>query len=595
MIHTFKISLTIRGPFITQSSAPMDYGIDAALARNKNGTPYISGTLVTGKLREAWEELKELDNFKPNIINWLGEKSDPSQNDNLENTVSPTPKRLYINDLTLIDVKEKQEVNYRIRLDSELGSVKKGAYLVTERPFAPGDEIIFQGIARFLAHNKIEADSLIRHLEIGLKWLSQLGADRTVGFGELIGVKIESETVSIKNTETLPVSDIYNFVIHPESPFCISEHHKAGNNLFKSSDIIPGGVIKGTLATMWTTLLGCKNTIVNETFDAKRPELGKYFDRLHFTHAFPSNEQRPVQQPLSLVKTDDFYDIALCKGAGLIDKKAPAFSVDWKNDDYEKVNKIFGKPNVKREMRVRTKIDSEKRRSEDEKLFSYEMVVPMDDISWRGRLDLSEVPEDKRSQVIEQFQSLVAQGLTGLGKTKTYAKIELLHENSISSSQPSNLDIRDGFWILTLQTSAILCNPNSNDALFQSYTAIFNEISDNSLELVQFFATQSLAGGFYLWKRFQNPKNYQPYLLTDAGSVFVLKPKQEAIAKNFITKWAKTGLPLPAWAVKEYKSGDKDGNHWANCPYIPHNGYGEIAVNLPIHWNNNPGEKFISI
>jgi CRISPR/Cas system CSM-associated protein Csm3 (group 7 of RAMP superfamily) len=585
----------------------MDYGIDAALACNKNGTPYVPGTLLTGKLREAWEELKELENFKPEIISWLGDKSDPSQ-DVLESTVLPQPKRLYINDLVLINVVEKQnivkkqEVNYRIRLDSKTGSVEKGAYLVTERPFAPGDEITFQGTARFLAHNETEVDDLTRHLEIGLKWLSQLGADRTVGFGELINVKVEEEKAnSVANTETLPSSDIYDFIIRPESPFCISEHHKAGNNLFKSSEIIPGGVIKGTLATMWTTLLDDKNAIVNESFDAERPELGEYFDKIRFTHAIPSDQQRTTQQPLSLVKANDdsFYDVALCEGAGLINGEAPAFSVDWKDKDYDKANQIFGKPSVKHEMRVRTKIDSEKRRSEDEKLFSYEMVVPTDDIAWYGRLDLSEVPEDKRPKVIEQFQSLVAQGLTGLGKTKAYAQIELLPANRILPSQPSNLDIRKGLWILTLQTPAILCHPNSlnHDTLHQAYASVFDAISDKSLELVRFFAKQSLAGGFYLWKRFQNSKDYQPYLLTDAGSVFVLKPRQEQenVAKKFIEKWSKTGLPLPTWAVDEYKRGDNGGDHWANCPYIPQNGYGEIAVNLSIHWDRNPGGKFAPI
>ncbi len=595
-ITILNITLTVRGPFITQSSAPMDYGIDAALARNKDNLPYVPGTLLTGKLREAWLELEDLttEKFQPHISDWLGEES-------LETTVLPKPKRLYINDLVLTNTEEKAEINYRIRLDPKRGTVEKGAYLVTERPFAPGDTITFQGTARFLARDEIESQDLIRHLEIGLKWLSQVGADRTVGFGELIDVNIEPEPLKSVETHKLPASDTYDFIISPESPFCISEHHIAGNNLFNSSNFIPGGVIKGTLANLWTTLFNKK--IVDKNLDSKRQELGEYFDKIKFTHAFPGYSQiRPTIAPLSLVKADDFYDVALCDGAGLINGEAPAFAVDWKGKDYAKVDEMFGMPYVKRELRVRTKINSEKRRSDDEQLFAYEMVVPTEYIAWYGSLDLSELPEDERTQVIEQLQSLIAQGLIGLGKTKTYAEIELLESNSITPCHCSNIDLRDGVWILSLQTSALLCNPDllisekNSHSLHQAYATVFQEMSDNSLEMRRFFATQSMAGGFYLWKRFQEADNYQPYLLTNQGSVFVLQPKdgQETTAKKFIEKWSKTGLPLPNWAIEKYKRDGKNGDHWSNCSYIPQNGYGEIAVNLSVHWDNKP-KKFVLI
>lgn len=604
-ITQLKISLTVRGPFLTQTSTPLDYGIDTALARNKDKTPYLPGTLLTGKLREAWLELIDLgvEQCQPDIISWLGEKSDPSQ-DTLESTVLPKPKRLYINDLVLTQTEEKKEVNYRIRLDSKRGSVEKGAYLVTERPFAPGDEITFQGTARFLARNETEANELTRQLEIGLKWLSQLGADRTVGFGELIGVNIEPDLAvnSAEPTEPLPASDTYDITIRPESPFCISEHHIAGNNLFNSSNVIPGGVIIGTLANIWKSLLGHKNTIsVDSQLDSERQELSDYFDDIRVTHAFPGYDPiRPTQPPLSLVKADDLYDVALCDGAGLINDLAPAFAVDWKGNDYAEVDKLFGKPAVKREVRVRTKINYQKRRSEDEQLFAYEMAVPTDDITWTARLELSAVPAEKRPQLVKQLQSLIAPGLVGLGKTKAYAQIELLPPNSILPCQASNLESRDGVWILTLQTPALLCDPDvltaTGQTLHQAYASVFAELSENSLELVRFFATQSLAGGFYLWKRFQTDQPYQPYLLTNEGSVFVLQPTQEkAAAKSFIEKWSKTGLPVPDWANKKYQRAGKAGNHWSNCPYIPQNGYGEIAVNLPIHWEKRPQDKFVAI
>jgi hypothetical protein len=62
-----------------------------------------------------------------------------------------------------------------------------------------------------------------------------------------------------------------------------------------------------------------------------------------------------------------------------------------------------------------------------------------------------------------------------------------------------------------------------------------------------------------------------------------------------IKKWATMGLPLPKWAVEKYQRDGKKGDHWSNCPYIPQNGYGEIAVNLSIHWDGHPKEKFMPI
>lgn len=591
-IATFKIRLIVQGPFIIQSSTPMDYGIDAALARDKNDKPYIPGTSIIGQLRKAWLELDDLgvEDFKPNIEDWLGKES-----------FLPKPKRLHIGDLVSKNTPAKRKTNYRIRIDSKRNSVEKGAYLVTECPFAPGEEIVFQGIARFISKNEDEVERLTRHLEIGLKWLSQVGAYRTVGFGKLIDVNIESiPTESIQSLENLNTNlNTYDIIIKPESPFCITEDRIA-KRLFKSSQAISGGVIIGALATMWTSLLSRQNATIDENLDAERPDLGRHFNKLHVTHAFPSSEKvRPIQKPLSLVRANDtFYDVALCEGAGLIDGYAPAFAVDWKGKDYSEADKMFGWANVKRELRVRTAIDSKKRSSADEQLFAYEMVVPTDDIAWYARLDLSDIDKQDRPKVVEQLQSLIAYGLTGLSKTKSYAQIELLPPNSIRHPYaPSSLDKRDGVWILTLQTPALLCNPDllTESSQRDAYAEVFDEISDKSLELVRFFATQSLAGGGYLWKRFQDRNPYQPYLLTDTGSVFVLCPKtdQEEMAKNSIEKWTKMGLPLPNWAVEKYQRDGKKGNHWSNCPYIPQNGYGEIAVNLSIHWDKHPKFELI--
>ena len=94
-----------------------------------------------------------------------------------------------------------------------------------------------------------------------------------------------------------------------------------------------------------------------------------------------------------------------------------------------------------------------------------------------------------------------------------------------------------------------------------------------------------MAGGDYIFRRFMGGNNYMPFLLTDAGSVFVFESVHAEGAEEKVREWHEQGLPVPGWAMERYKRGDLPGSHWSNCPYTPENGYGEIAVNLAVHWD----------
>ncbi len=594
-LMTWNLTLTVRGPFLTQSSTPGDYGVDARLARDKLERFYIPGTSLVGVLRKAWGELSELlgDDFKGHVNDWLGQESGSEDNPAL--AFLPQSKRLYFSDLTC-PKRESSKTSYRIRIDEERGSVNEGAYLVIETPFAPGEEIDFRGQVYLLARENEEVTEITRYLQIGLHWITQLGAYGTVGFGELVEVKLEPPAdKNQKEEKILPLPSCwkYDLVIRPQAPFCIAENHLAGNKLFKSRDVIPGNVIKGTLANFWKQLLGCpRETEINDKLDSNRCELGRYFDDIRVTHAFPGQGKvRPVQYPLSWVKVgDSFCDVAAYEMTDWIASHAtaPAFAVDWKGKDFAKVKRHFGWPAVTRELRIRTAVNAETRRSSDEQLFAYEMVVPTGGMEWYAHLDLSAIPQSDRAKVVAQLRSLVAGGVVGLGKTKAYAELELLDLGSIRSHCPSRW--QGPTWVVTLQTPALLCSPegltDSNSdrpaALLKAYSDTFASLSEESLVLQRFFAKQSLAGGEYLWKRFQYSQPYEPWLLTDAGSVFVLCPQvgKEEAAHEVMEKWFNTGLPIPEWAVKRYQLGEKSADYWEKCPFIPQHGFGEIAVNV---------------
>jgi hypothetical protein len=154
--------------------------------------------------------------------------------------------------------------------------------------------------------------------------------------------------------------------------------------------------------------------------------------------------------------------------------------------------------------------------------------------------------------------------------------------------------IEDGLALVTLQSDAIVLDPDDvrslplGQDLHELYAAYWNEVSNGALIMDDFFAHQGFEGG-YLYHRYlgagertDRPHQYRPYYVTLSGSLFKLRVADETKASTLLTRWISCGLPLPEWALSEY--GQYNRSIWENCPFVPENGYGEIAVNLDWHW-----------
>ncbi len=583
-----RLTLHLLGPFLTQSSSIGAYGVDAPIARN-GGRCYLPGTLVKGKLREAWQQLITGNKKETGNANW-----------------SPQRARLRFSDL--IENRDRDfRASYRICIDSDRGSVAKGAYLVMETPHLSGEPIEFTGTVTLLAKDAEELKAIAHYVTAGLKWIASYGSERSIGFGRVDAVAVEI----VRQTAIAPVAASagnqvrFGLEIKPQSPFCLGRK-RVSDNLFESETFISGGVIKGCVATTWLSLLGHQRSKpIVSGLDPSRPDLCQHFEKIRFTHAFPAPENariRPIVPPLSRVhvawgeKEEGWFDVALCGKPGLIRGEAPEFFPDWKSASAAQAFQHFGHPDIKRELRVRTAIDSGKRRAKDEELFAYEMVVP-DCLIWLSEVDLSGVPEGDRPKVESQLRSLLDLGLRGLGKTKAFAN-STINPSKLTHKFPSSTGLIEGVWVVTLQTPALLCNPKQLTgmewrSLAASYAATWAELSNHTLEFDgRFFATQSLAGGDYIHHRFRSGQDaYYPFLLTDPGSVFLLRPAGEpGPAQKCIENWLQHGLPAPKWAVKTYgaSTSDPDALAWDRCPYTRENGYGEIAVNLPSHVDERP-------
>ena len=597
---TLEITLTLIGPLLTQSSAPGEIGLDAVIARNHKGQAYLPGTLISGKLRQAWEELQHaaasnIAWFQPNVEQWLGKRNEFGL---------PKNKRLVFSDFVLTGPAESTEttaVRDRIKIDSERGAVGKHQLVMIENSFISGEEYSFIGKLHFFSPSSVGTDSIIQHVRAGIQWFSQLGALRSVGFGRVVKAEITDPRITpLKKPETPGTNVIrVGVLIEPEYPFCISGKTLA-DNVFESEVIIPGGAIIGCIATTWNQLAGQQEGNVGNIDDPERETLKQNFNKLRFTHAFPgSKTKRPVVAPLSLVRVDgddNYYDVSLLNRPCLIKNEPPDFALDWKNNEntlkeyswpYIRM-KTWGWESLDTELRVRTAIDRDTLRSAKNKLFAYEQIIP-DEKQWYAELDLSRIEEDQRGTVFTQLKSLVQEGFIGLGKTKTPVKITFLPISPFfitNNTTPTHNDK----WVITLQTNTLLGSPAELNeisdcyALEKMYRQAWEELSGNTLTLKRYFARQKLSGGRHRYKTLQkNNEPYRPWLLTEAGSVFVLQATDKAHmvrAQSIIETWLAQGLPICDSACQCYHISRDTDQQWQSTPFSPQNGYGEIAVNI---------------
>jgi CRISPR/Cas system CSM-associated protein Csm3 (group 7 of RAMP superfamily) len=608
MLFKLAIRLKVKAPFLTKSSEIAAQGVDAAMAENAFGKYSFPRNLIKGCLSQAWTELRDLGlslNADPAVLLGCGSAYETGASSSVE----PNRGLLVFDDFVASKDEYKKETFFRISIERDRRAAQQGAYQLIELPFAVGDEVWFAGSIQYFADNP---EPIRRDIELGLRWITHLGALENVGFGRLVGVEVKDpDEVNLEPTAVpAPIGDALDLIIKPQAPFCLAKKRTSAN-IFESDEIISGGAMKGAFAATWLKLLGVPGGEIVSGRDLARPDLAANFSAVRFTHAFPASEtnKRPTMYPYSLALGDDgaLHDVARCETPVLVKKGdgkfvAPAFFMDWKDSERRLLRDAFGWAAPKTKLEVHTAIKDNS--AKEGQLYAYELIVPREEsdneIEWYARVDLSAVVDaGERQRVAEQLCDLLASiDLEGIGKTKTAAKVVVRNGGTIQPYTSSEGSLLDGCWIVTLQTPALLCDParldetSGRQELEAAYAQAWEEISGDdkgrtTLELVRYFASQSLAGGKYLHKRFQPGKPYNPYLLTDAGSVFVLRAVagKEAEAASFITASLRNGLPLPLWAKVRYArdSNSRDGDNWANCPYIPQNGYGEIAVNLKTH------------
>lgn len=600
--HTFDITLKLRGPILTKSSSPGSFGLDATMARVAFGPdqnkPCIPGTHLEGKVREA---LLQLHNNDCKVVEPLFGKESAKDSDD-----EPSRGRLHIQDLVCLkESKAGDEClrlpnRHRISISPELGSVNHGALQAIEGTFAAGEDVEFRGQAFYYGHDSAK---VLARLQQSLAFLTHIGANRGSGFGRVISVKVEpaENKPPLNNASLGAVPERLRLCIRPQGPLCIARH-KIGGNLFESEDFIPGNMIAGAVVETWAALCDePPGTSIHKlgVNDSARALLAKHFDHLRFRHAFAASKDqaRPQAIPLSWVTAGkQGYDVVDHSAPILLQNdrgelQSPAFAVDWK--DSKAARDACGIASPARELRVRTAIDYAKRTAlrgengEGGALFAWEVVHPYDDerqeLCWHGAVDLEAVPDADRGEVAQQLKGLLEE-LGFVSKTKAFCQVEVTAENA-----PTAPTYQVGERLaLVLQTPALVADPRfqtglsepnsgaiSAPAMTEFYQAAWSQLSGGALELSHHFSRQRLAGGNYMARRFQRNKPYNPWLLTTEGSVFIFTVKDAEVAQTKLNTWLRCGLELPQWAEAAH------GKDWRTNPYLPQNGFGEIALHKP--------------
>lgn len=573
---TLEVKLTLRGPILSQSTGPGSWGVDAAMAR-RNGVPVLPFSLVRGKLSEAWEELNKLGGSQIDIEDLLGPRHQPGGE---RRGLAPHRGRLAFRDF----VAENSSTGaprdiVSIKRDNVRQATDPRALRVIEAPFGAGAEVTFAGEIDYFAPEGDDPETVRRQVETGLRWVGSFGAERTTGYGRNLGVTVATKArrIAPESAKDSAGAQRLEMRLTFREPFCLASG-RPDPNIYVSSDRITGAVVRGTLASTLNRILGQPQG--HEIVDLPAPwsELGRNFREIRFSHLFPvsAGGARPRELPLSIVVAGGLPHNVIGEAPRLLEG-LPQFRIDWKAGTAAKMSSEWGWAEVRRELLIRTKISPAERRAEKGQLFGLELAQP-EGIEWVGWVDLSEVDEAERGAVEAQLRGLLGVGLCGVGKSKARADVEL---GPAPDKTTGELD-GDGPWVLTLQTPALLCDPavaseNREGAAGRAYADAFAELSDGALQLEhekpgRFFASQTLVGG-YLARRYPLGRSYAPFLVTDAGSVFLLAAASGHVdrARACLARWSVRGLDLPAWA------GGSAAN-WKTSPFLPEDGFGEVVI-----------------
>ncbi len=563
---SYRLDLEFAGPLLSKAAGTLAFQVDTAMQRYHR-KPVINGSLIRGNLRHAlhgFAELLDDKGLEGNIVKWFGAASgergfEPQRGSidfdffwKLTEGSAPEPAR-----------------RTRIAIEEDTGRAKPQHLQIIEDLFPLGTKPCFRGTITIHYRRGNELREALHWLGRALDYIPAMGSFKGIGFGRLIGWKLEKVKSPSPAMPALDGAERVGFRLRFDTPFCLGRPRTPDSNRIVSSEVVSGNVLKGVLA---------------RRFDDNSGKLGDIgLDELTITHALPAHSEtaaRPLPMPLSLATLEggrvaDMACVTDCTTLTL--KQAPTFAPDWKRDNEERAKTAWyeGMPTPHKPGRllsVRTGIDPKHGVAEEGNLFSQECIDPQHTV-WCGDLELTRVPAEKRERLLK----LLAGPLSGIGKTRARAWLSIQPEPFVQPRLPQPFD-RDHYLILLVSPARLLppglAIPaiNGHCELRDAYRNYWQTRVHEDIELLTHFSREQPASDWPHRQRHGSPGKHHTTWLTCPGTVFLLRAKEQA--RQALADALRFGLPASLEA-------DGDEPDWSRTPWLPEHGYGEIVINHP--------------
>jgi CRISPR/Cas system CSM-associated protein Csm3 (group 7 of RAMP superfamily) len=577
----YTLKLVLKSPFMFEGVVNNRVGVDSAYVRGESGEPVIPASQVKGVLRDALEVLIGKLLSAEDVALLFGSAS---ANSGAGEQDRPDRGLALFQDLSAVGPLSTSET-VRIEIDDETGTVKKGHLQIVELAAPFGQPVAFEGKLVIRYARGLDAARIEKAVRAALKLIPAIGAYKSAGFGEVVNEECSlTETTTAAGAAIDPAQAVRTaYHVTFDCPILVDTTRVADNH-FKGAAIVPGSAIKGALAEQLA--------LAGENPEDEGSKLGEAISTLTVSHAFPIDAQgRELDLPIpdsvftceraskdyKGEKEHLFVDgiLAPQPGMGLIISGAvvaPDNVATGKDKDKQLFRAQFDRPSYEPDWLVRThigmnedrvgeRIAREKRTftAADEKLYSSQMVGTRNK-TWRIVVDPSRI-EDK--SLAAKLMSMLEAGLDGIGRTAASATFK---RSALSDQTMPEANVVD----ILLLTPAVLFDPAEAGGQFAKarYKAYFQSQLD--VELVNFFARQSLAGQYPAMRRRPYGRNvYYPFVQTRPGAVFRLKVSG-AEGRRKLGDALKFGLPVPPLGGKPAS--------WRTCPFVPENGFGRIAL-----------------
>lgn len=544
----FSIAVRVRSPFLFPDTVAGSFGLDRVALRDAAGRPILPQDQVRGVLFHACADAAAAMQKRRDLrLAIFGKGSADAREAGAGADFEPSRGRILFGDLVADRVGDGLR-SVRVEIDPATGAADDGKLMFAELIAPPGASVTFSGEAVLLASDA-EAKEWVPLLEAAASWVSAIGAMKSAGFGEVeaFGIRRKSEA-PLAARPVAAVADRQGYALRFDRRFAV-DVRRVADNIYVGQDVVPGGVIKGALARkleLSGQLRGLEGAVT----------------ALSVSHA--RVQGAPPAMPLSIVvepgsnRVGDALLVPEGKGA-LVAGKAALWRGDWKPEAAAAARAALGLPDapvVARSVRTHVAISEETGTAADQKLYAVDAVEPGNRV-WSCVVDFGAIADQA---VRRQLAGALEAGLDGIGRTG--ASLRLEREAAAALPAVTTVAGTTDVFAVVLETDAVMASPADGADAGGAYRAWWARVLPGAV-LVNHFATQRLAGG-YVARRYAPEQGYQPFWLTEAGSVFVLKGD---IAGD-LAGLTRNRLPAPVIGGVV--------TSWRTCPYQPENGYGAI-------------------